>query len=98
MRHRARPEKQQPLEYRVVQHMQQSAGEPQRGENRHAGMHPHHPQADPQRYDADVLHAVIRQQPLEIMLCQCKQHAQNSRCRADPQDQPGAPARNRPQS
>ena len=64
MQHRTRAQKEQSLEKRMIQHMQQSAAESQNRQNRLIQSQSQHAQSQPQGDDADILHAVIGQQPL----------------------------------
>ncbi len=83
--HRAGAHKEQALEDGVVEQVIEGAEQPQHhqcrllvGDADHADAHPH-------QDDADVLHRVVGEQPLEVMLGQRKQHPEH--CRAGAEDQ-----------
>ena len=83
--HRAGAHKEQALEDGVVEQVIEGAEQPQHhqcrllvGDADHADPHPH-------QDDADVLHRVVGEQPLEIVLGQRKQHPEH--CRAGTEDQ-----------
>ena len=58
---------------------------------------PNKPDAQAQRDDADVLDAVIRQQPFQVVLRQRKQHAEHTRSQPDANEHPAPPQRRRAQ-
>jgi len=85
------PRKRQPLEERVIEHVEQSAAEAQHRQHRHAGGNTQRPETQPECDDADVLHAVIGQQPLEIVLGKREEHAEDTRRHPDPDQHPAPP-------
>ena len=72
-------EEQQALEDRVIQYVIETRGDADRRETRLTTGHGNHAGSDTQQDDADVLDAVIRQQPFEIVLHERIQHAQHGR-------------------
>ncbi len=92
--HGAGGEKQQALEDRVIEHVQQPGGKTD--DTRAAVMpvaKPKHTGADAEQDDPDVLDAVIGEQPLQIVLRQREQHAENAARCADREQQPAPPCR-----
>ena len=57
--------------------MQKAAGKTGRHDERRAAAPAQQPQPEAHRDYPDVFHAVIRQQPLDVMLGQGKNHAQH---------------------
>ena len=90
VQHRTRAQEEQALETGVVDRVVQPADEAQRGQRHQPVAVEDQPSADAHQDDADVLHRVIGQQPLEVVLHQRIEHAQQRRDRAQP------PARPRP--
>ncbi len=91
MHHRAGAKEQQALEQGVIEHMQQRAAKAQHHQHRRTRAHAQQSDAQPQRNDADVFDAVIRQQPLQVVLGQRKQHAQHARTQPDGDEYPAPP-------
>ena len=75
----ARAEEQEPLEHRVIQHVVETRRDADRRDVTAAVRQGHHPCAETEEDDADVLDAVIRQEALEIVLHERIQHAQHRR-------------------
>ena len=91
MLHRAGAEKQQTFEDAVIEDVQQAGGKADDGERRGAGRQSEHAKTDAEQNDPDVLDAGIGEQPLQIMLRQGKQHAENTARRADGDEGPAPP-------
>ena len=86
MQDRTRAQEKQGFEQGVVEHVEQCAG---KAEGRHqpvAGGDAEHAQAETEQDDADVLNGGVRQQPLEVMLAQGMDHAENARGHAEQED------------
>ena len=81
--HASGAEEQQSLEDRVVQHVVEAGGDADRGQSLAVHRERHHAGAQPEQDDADVLDAVVGEQPLEVVLHQRIQHAENRRERPD---------------
>ena len=73
--HRPGAEKQQALEDRMIEHMQQAGGERERSRPCHAVCLEGEREAEADENDPDVFHGVIREQPLEVVLHECVKHA-----------------------
>ena len=93
MHHRARAEEQQSLEQGVIEHVQQRAAKAQHHQHGRTRAHAQQADAQAQRDDADVFDAVIRQQALQVVLRQRKQHAQHTRSQPDGDESPPPPQR-----
>ena len=91
VQHRPGPQEEQPLEQRVVDHVEQAAGKPQGGDRDVVGAPPQDAHAEPQGDDADVLHAVIGEQPLQVVLGQGEQHAEHPGEQPDGDQRPAPP-------
>ena len=85
VQHRSGAEEQQALEHGMVDDVQQAAGEAQGRHRRVLVADPQDADAEPQRDDADVLHAVVGQQPFQVVLRQGVEHAEDARNDADGQ-------------
>ena len=92
---RARAQEQQRLEDRVVDGVIQPGDERQRRQHRVVRMQEHQGRPQPHQDDADILDAVIRQQPLEVVLHQRVEHAQHRGDGPDGQDRDAPPVRRR---
>jgi len=84
-------QKQQSLEDGMIDHMKQPARKAEDRQRRRMDVHAQQAQAQAHRDDADVLDAVIGQQPLEVMLRQREQHAQDAGHHADCDQYPAPP-------
>ena len=73
--HRAGAEEQQTLEDRMVEDVQEAGGERERRRQRHAVGLERERKAEPDEDDPDVLHRVVREQPLEVVLHERVEHA-----------------------
>ena len=76
--HGAGAEEQQALEQRMIEDVQQGGGERERRREQHAVRLEGEREAEPDEDDADVLHRVIGEQPLEIVLHQRIEHAHHA--------------------
>jgi len=88
--HRAGAVEQQALEHAVVEDVEQRGGEAERGGGRHGIRFEGQREPQPDEDDADVLHRVVGQQPLEIVLHQGMQDTEHGRHPAQ-QNHQGAP-------
>ena len=77
--HGAGAEEQQALEQRMVEDVKQRRGERERRSEDHAVGLERERKAEPDEDDADVLHRVIGEQPLEIVLHERVEHAHDRR-------------------
>ena len=89
--HRAGSHEEQPFEHRVVERMIKGSHESDDRQHRLTRGHSHHPHAGPHQDDADVFHAGISQQPLQVMLVQRIQDPEYRRERAEGQHQEPPP-------
>ncbi len=76
--HGAGSKEQEALEDRVVEHMQQPGGKANDRERRYVSREPKHAGTDAEQDNPDILDAVIGKQPLQIVLRQREQHAENA--------------------
>ena len=73
--HRPGAEEQQALEHRMIEHVQQAGRERERSRPRHSVRLEGERKAKSDENDPDVLNRVVREQPLEVVLHQCVEHA-----------------------
>ena len=90
-------QKEQSLEKRVVQDMQQRAGETDGRHCWETRAESERSHAEPQGDDADVLDTVVSKQALEVMLRQREQDADNPGGETDPAQHPSPPGLRRAQ-
>ena len=95
MHHRPRAEEQQPFERGVVEGVIHPGNQTQRRQTRMAGVQKNQRRSQPHENDADVLDAVIGQQPFQVVFHQGVKHAQHRRDRAGGQNRHPPPQRRR---
>ena len=97
VQHRSGAEEQQALEDGMVDDVQQAAGQAQGRHRRVPVADPQNAHPQPQGDDADVFHAVVSQQPFQVVLRQGVEHAEDARNHADGHERPAPPRRRRPE-
>jgi hypothetical protein len=90
-----RAEKEEALEKRVIEGVQCGAGEAEYGDQRVSVRDAQSTRPDAEQDDPDVLHAVEREKPLDIMLREGPHDPQDPGDRAERQHHPTPPGRRR---
>jgi hypothetical protein len=88
VQHGARAQKEQGLEEPVIPDMEQPAGQGQDSPLRAPLVHGDHGEAQADEDDADVLHAVVGQQTLQVVLAQREGHSEDRAGASEPGHDP----------
>src|SRR5207247_1886639 len=96
MQHGTCAKKEEALKQGMIQHVEQSAGEPQHSEGGRSAAEANEPYPEAQGNDADVFHAAVGKEPFEIMLGERKEDAEDARRHANTAQDPAPPHRWRP--
>ena len=90
-------EEQQPLEQRMVDHVQERAAVAEQRQQGRVETRAEHAQSDAEADDPDVLDAVVGEEALHVVLRKGEEHAEDARDRADQEQRPPPPRRRGPE-